>query len=389
MIFTWIIIVLLYGFQALFRQSTDILQDYICNDHHIHYAQYFSYYVSSYTLGYAAVQIPFGILFDRINHITLMKYILYSFILGLFLYIFHLHYFNINIGMFSRFITGIAAGSIYNAGVKVANIYFGHSDSILTKKISQLIFYGIVSVMIGEKILNILMQYTGPKISMTIFCFIGILFSIIFCLYTDGSKYNEIEKTRSHPMHDLMILLKDYKFIALVLLSGILYASLLFSSAFAIILIQKVYCIESYEILYMYKISTLAGILCGLQFWIKLKQRMTFILCPLLNVICILLLVSHIIYNQYILILLFFMIGSGMGISPSIAPIYIKKFHKMKSLAVSVSNMFAWLIMSFLVFIVSYLSEHFTQGYIIFSPMIILSIFATLFSILYLPYKKW
>lgn len=387
-----ILTLVIYGYQFVWRQSANLVKYDLCNTYTIALSSYTMYYISPYSFGYALIQIPIGLLLDRICIIRLMKYIFLLFMFSILLYIMHLYYHSIYIACISRFIAGISGGTLYNFGVKITTLDYHGDKKCLSHQIGMFTRYGIGGGIVCEYILYELNKHTGYITTMLTIGIIGIL---IMCtvFFINDKQYSTIQtKSDTHIMHDLSMIIGNYRFMILIICASILYAiGFIFSNIIGIMLIENVYHITSNSLITKCTSANLIGMIVGLQILPRIVQiigrKSTFLLCSTIQITSLILLISQITHNYVYLIILFFFTGIPVGQTPIVLPIYVEKFENMRGLAVSTHNMLIWLCLTILPIIIT--SIDLSYGvYIVFAPMLILSLSVGLIMCTDIPHIK-
>lgn len=373
----WVLTVSAYAFQAIFRQSSDIIKQSICSLYSLDTYIYTTCYLSAYNMGYALAQIPSGILLDRISLSKFFRMSSILFILGLILYIMHAYYFSIQIAACSRIISGIAAGTIYNTAVKIATSS-SKNESEVGDKISLLMSMNITVLIFGEVFLTYISNGSSA-FTISAISIIGIVLFSSIIMTASNEKQNKIQINEQNLLVEICNILTNVTFLRIIFFGAGLYISLLFSTVVGIVLLNNTYGITNVSTLLVCKYSTFVGSVIGLRLYLIAKRiiglKNTLIISCCVQIISMMTLGAEIFHNIFVLMLLFAFVGSSLGCIPLVVSCYLPMFKENKSLPVAIQNMMVWIVMGIIPSLVTKCSEFTQNGITILSSIMIYSLF--------------
>ena len=230
---SWFILAIFYLYQYILRISPGILIEEIRQDFHMN-ADQFAMMGAMGGYGYSLMQVPLGILIDRVGIRTIALWSITLCVLGTFLLtISHDHV----VAYFSRFIIGLGAASAFMSSLKIASDYLPASKKGIV--IGATLAFGAAGALITSSSLNYLLkQFPTWQTSFVIFAVAGLLILLFAFIYLP-KQINKIEENVQDIWHDLSKIITNkeviiYAFIAIGLFVPLSVMADLWGTAFLV-----------------------------------------------------------------------------------------------------------------------------------------------------------
>lgn len=221
---SWLILVTFYLYQYVLRVSPGVLIEEIRQDFNMN-ADQFSLIGSLYYYGYSLMQVPLGILIDRLGIRTTVLWSLILCISGtLMLVIADVNF----IAYIGRLISGIGAAVAFMSALKIASDYLPSSKQAML--IGATLTFGAVGALItGEPLNYLLDQFTNWQMSFVVFaCVGGVILSLAFIYLPKIKKEVDIHEFESSNIkHDLIDIITNKKIITYTIITIGLFSPLM------------------------------------------------------------------------------------------------------------------------------------------------------------------
>jgi predicted MFS family arabinose efflux permease len=208
----WTATTIFFAFQFILRLSVGILREDIIQKFAIDTAA-FGTLAGYYYLGYAGMQIPFGILLDKYNFrlITFLAIVITS--LGTLTFVFAESW---NIVLFGRFLIGAGSAAGFLSVAKVIKLFF--KEKYHAFMIGFAFTLGLAGAVFGGTPMRIIFNDFGYNATFIGLAAIGIVIAFVIMLIND----KKIERTENNPnthpnLKQILLLLKN----PVVLVTGI------------------------------------------------------------------------------------------------------------------------------------------------------------------------
>ncbi len=220
---SWLILVTFYLYQYVLRISPGVLIEDIRHEFHMN-ADQFSLIGSMYYYGYSLMQIPLGILIDRLGIRNTALYSIFLCIIGAIMLVVTNTPMVAYIG---RFIGGMGAASAFMSSLKLASDYLPPSRQGVV--IGATLTFGAIGALITGKPLNYLLeQFIDWQSAFVVFSIVGILIFLLAFIYLPKNKkdLNIHEFAPNNVWHDLLKIITNKKIIIYAIIAIGLYAPL-------------------------------------------------------------------------------------------------------------------------------------------------------------------
>lgn len=221
---SWLILVTFYLYQYVLRVSPGVLIEEIRQDFTMN-ADQFSLIGSLYYYGYSLMQIPLGILIDRLGVRITVLYSLVLCIMGTLMLVIADAPFIAYIG---RFISGVGAAVALMSALKIASDYLPASKQAVLIG-ACLTFGAIGALMTGEPLNYLLDQFSTWQMSFMVFASVGLIILALAFIYLPKVKkevdIHEFES--SNIKHDFLKIITNKKIIIYTIVTIGLYAPLM------------------------------------------------------------------------------------------------------------------------------------------------------------------
>ncbi len=191
----WSIVVtsaIFYCYQFVIRVSPNVMHDDITSNFGIDDAAY-GFIVGLYYWGYSLMQLPMGVLMDKIGPRRIITIAILSCALASFIFA---NTQNLVIASISRLIMGISASSGMMGSLKLGSTWLPRNRMSIVTAITM--GFGTIGASLGGTPLRILLNNIGWKNAHNIFAILGIFLSIlIYTIVRDNPKNYEINRTDS------------------------------------------------------------------------------------------------------------------------------------------------------------------------------------------------
>lgn len=221
---SWLILVIFYLYQYVLRVSPGVLIEEIRQDFNMN-ADQFSLIGSLYYYGYSLMQIPLGILIDRLGIRTTVLWSLILCISGTLMLVIA----DVNlIAYIGRFISGAGAAVALMSAIKIASDYLPSSKQAVL--IGACLTFGAIGALItGEPLNYLLDQFENWQMSFVVFvCVGGIILALAFIYLPKIKKEVDIHEFESSNIkHDLIEIITNKKIIIYTIITIGLFSPLM------------------------------------------------------------------------------------------------------------------------------------------------------------------
>lgn len=186
----WAAITLFFIFQFILRLSVGILQDEILVKYNIN-ADDFGSLAGYYYLGYAAMQIPFGMMLDRYNFRYVTVVAIMVTMLGTLIFAFTENW---EIVLLGRLLIGAGSAASFLAVAKTIKLFF--KEEYHAMMIGFSFTFGLLGAVFGGKPMKIIFNHLGYNQVFYILCIICIVIALIILIVSD-KKIERIEDQAS------------------------------------------------------------------------------------------------------------------------------------------------------------------------------------------------
>ena len=370
-----------YGFQYLWKQSPSSISTFICSLYDISVFKFSIYYTISYLFAYALFQIPIGLLIDRFGPYRILRYTSFTAIIGMFLYGIHIKLGFLSFAMIGRFITGASFSSLYNGIIRIIADRYKDDKRNMSRRIGYLSTTGLLSSVVGERILQYVVSIYGLKESVYFFSMCGIL---IFLIYIVRSLFIKTEFT-SVKTNSINVcqLLKNKNFVLYGIYASICYICFIFTDAVGMKLLLDTYKYNVYDAVLL-KNLILIGAMIGHIVCFYVSSRIgvynTMFIWSLISIASVLFIISGL-APRYIIPILYILSGTNVGVVPLVMPIYMNGLEEVKSLVVAFVNTVQLFILQISTFITALMFNYSSNYYVIFFMPVILMIINLIISL--------
>lgn len=220
---SWCVLVIFYLYIYILRISPGVLIEEIRNEFTMN-ADQFAYIGALYYYGYSLMQIPLGIIVDRIGIRNTALFSISLCILGTLMLIMSKITMIAYIG---RLISGVGAASAFMSSLKLARDYFPESKQGIA--VGATLTFGAVGALITGKPLNFLLnQFSVWQIAFVIFTLIGLVIFLLAFIYLPkkNKKLNINEFESQNIAKDLLKILSNKNILIYAVIAIGLYAPL-------------------------------------------------------------------------------------------------------------------------------------------------------------------
>ena len=220
---SWCVLVIFYLYQYVLRISPGVLIEEIRHDFNMN-ADQFAFVGSMYYYGYSLMQIPLGIMIDRVGIRNTALCSIFLCILGALMLI------ATNIPMIAyigRLIGGIGAASAFMSSLKLASDYLPPSKQGVA--VGATLTFGAMGALITGKPLNYLLeQFSVWQMSFVVFIGVGLFILLLAFVYLPKNKKeaNIHEFEPSNISSDLLKIITNKRIIIYAVIAIGLYAPL-------------------------------------------------------------------------------------------------------------------------------------------------------------------
>lgn len=220
---SWFILVVFYLYQYILRNSPGVLIEEIRQEFRMN-ADDFSLMGSMYYYGYSLMQIPLGIIIDRLGIRNTALCSIFLCVVGTFL----LTITQVpTVAYLSRLIVGIGAASAFMSSLKLASDYLPPSSQGFV--IGATLTFGAIGALITGAPLNYLLnQFDTWQVSFVIFVIVGLVIFLFAYIYLPKIKKEpKIEEFEGNNIgHDLLKILRNKYILIYAVIAIGLYAPL-------------------------------------------------------------------------------------------------------------------------------------------------------------------
>lgn len=175
--FLWAMANLFFAFQFILRLSVGIMRDEIMLQYSVS-AEEFANLAGYYYLGYAGMQIPLGIMLDRINFRYITSISISISAIGMLISLQHHDWNNFLLG---RFLVGAGSGIAFLAIAKIIKIFF--EEKYHTFLIGFAFTLGLIGAVFGGTPMRMIFESFDLDQVFTILSFICLLFAIVMLIF--------------------------------------------------------------------------------------------------------------------------------------------------------------------------------------------------------------
>lgn len=208
----WASVTLYFAFQFILRMTPALMIDDIMQDFNVD-ALTFSTLTGFYYLGYAGMQIPFGIMLDRYNfrYVTILAIIIC--ISGNIIFT-NTH--NWSLLILGRFLIGAGSAIGFLSVAKVIKLFF--DEKFHSLMIGMSFTFGLTGAVFGNKPLMILFNQFGPILVLKAVSLVGLIIALIIFSVNDNKAAKIIDTAENNvTLNNIISLFKN----PLVVITGI------------------------------------------------------------------------------------------------------------------------------------------------------------------------
>ncbi|MCC2646697.1 MAG: Major facilitator family transporter [Rickettsiaceae bacterium] len=237
----WGVVTLFFAFQFILRLTVGILREDIMSKYHIDTIAFGSL-AGFYYLGYAGMQIPFGIMLDRFNFRSIVILAIMVTVIGTLPFIYAENWYYVLIG---RFLIGAGSAVSFLAVTKVIKLFFRESQHPMMIGLS--FTFGLMGAVFGGKPMKLIFDNFGYEQGFSLLIIISILVASIIYAVKDAAitRVDEQTNINTPTIKDVFALLFNPTILLIGISGGLMVGALEgFADVWSIAFFNEIYGIE-------------------------------------------------------------------------------------------------------------------------------------------------
>jgi len=210
----WFIATTFFAFQFILRLSLGILREDIIQKFNIDTVA-FGTMAGYYYLGYAGMQIPFGIMLDKFNFRVVTAFAIMLTVIGTLTFVLADNW---NLVLFGRFLIGAGSAVGFLSVAKVIKLFF--EEKYHAFMIGFAFTFGLTGAVFGGTPMKLLFNQFGYYVTFVSLAVVGTLIASMVLVVTDKKIERADSKTNAHPTYKQIINLLSNPMILLVGVAG-------------------------------------------------------------------------------------------------------------------------------------------------------------------------